>query len=343
MRAYVMRRWRSGCVRLAVLAVALVAGVFVSMGTPLSSAQQGEDAAALRELAVRLLAEDGGRSGRTYSVLSGGIALPPPPAVDLRVGEMPERLPVSLPVPPGGRLLGSYDRQDRVARTWEIVLDVPVGTGDPRAFYEQILTSAGWTRARSPFAALDDEFGGGFVDREGLEQERRLRQAAMDAEDRDTFRRSYCPPAGAGNTQLTVATLSVANGYQDVRLHGERTGNLLCSRPGDLDLPRAPVQLPSLLVPDDVSIVKDSGSSSQRPVGSGEVVRSTRSVSDLEGYFAGLLRDAGWTRLDGGAETLLGWSTWRVAGDTGWEAYLAVIARPGTDLRYLVLEARPPR
>lgn len=89
-----------------------------------------EDAAALRELAVRLL----------RARFPGD-----PEAADemqLLVGEVPAGLPVELPLPPGSRVVGSLVRGN--PRGISIVLDAEQPAEQVLEFYRERLSGAGW-------------------------------------------------------------------------------------------------------------------------------------------------------------------------------------------------------
>jgi hypothetical protein len=94
------------------------------------------DDALLRELAERLLSQTAGPPGQ------------PIPTPQLLPGALPDDLPLTLPVPPGGRLLGSVARRaDGTLFTADIVYDAPGAATDVVALYERALAPQGWAAA----------------------------------------------------------------------------------------------------------------------------------------------------------------------------------------------------
>lgn len=91
---------------------------------------QMEDAAALRELAVRLLR----------------VRFPGAPEASdetqLLVGQVPADLPVELPLPLGSRVVGSLVRGN--PRGISIVLDAAEPAEQVLEFYRERLSGAGW-------------------------------------------------------------------------------------------------------------------------------------------------------------------------------------------------------
>ena len=128
----------------------MVAVVMVAVTTVLDAgsvraspawAQQPGDAAALQERAERLV----GQPYPPYPGASGQAQ-----TVQLLPGELPHDLPVSIPVPPGGRLVGSAVRRaDAQTTGTEIVIDAPGTAAQVAAFYEQALREQGWTSPQS--------------------------------------------------------------------------------------------------------------------------------------------------------------------------------------------------
>src|SRR5689334_21674804 len=68
------------------------------VAAPLAAHAQNEDASQIRDLAERLLATP-------TSSLTGVASV-----AHLFVGQLPPSMPFDLPVPPGGRIIGSHER-----------------------------------------------------------------------------------------------------------------------------------------------------------------------------------------------------------------------------------------
>jgi hypothetical protein len=74
------------------------------------------------------------------------------------------------------------------------------------------------------------------------------------------------------------------------------------------------------------------------------MVETDRSVAELEAHFASQLVEAGWTRVAGRADDVVGWSTWRLPGEGESRGLLLVLAVFGGQERSLTLrieEAEP--
>jgi hypothetical protein len=52
-------------------------------------------------------------------------------------------------------------------------------------------------------------------------------------------------------------------------------------------------------------------------------------VADLEAYFASQLVEAGWTRVSGRTDDVVGWSSWLVPSEGEWRGLLVVLAAFG--------------
>jgi hypothetical protein len=101
-------------------------------------------------------------------------------------------------------------------------------------------------------------------------------------------------------------------------------------------------RLPALRAPDGV-VLQSSGSSMGGPRQQSDAIANTSKTSaELESFFAQQLAAAGWTRVAGGANTPLAFSTWKVPGDGDWQGVLIVIEMPSKDRRSLMLRAESP-
>ena len=320
-----MRRWwLRGSGSLVTLVVLTVLGLLLgASGPPRPSQAAGVDQATpagtagasadqLRELATRLLTPPyGGPTGQaeTVSLLPG--QLPNDPAFDLSV-------------PPGGRVVGSavYAAGGTTAAV-DIVVDAPGNASDVETFYQRVLTGRGWSDSAYKGMPL-----GGFQPNQG------------------PITRFFCAPAGPGFLQLSV--LARTGSPNDVRLHAELTTPGPCGI--NAGIPTGPPgydKLPPLYAPNGVQL------QSAGPGGGGPLPRASSSaeattelsVSDLEAHFAQQLQAAGWTRLDGGAQGSLAWSTWQVPGPGGWQGFLYVVQGPGQHRRdlYVQVESSSPQ
>src|SRR5438477_7377904 len=112
---------------LVALLVLLMLGVGNGPTGPRSAYADQEDASTLLDLSERLLAPPPG--------IAGGRAI-----VRLFPGEPPDGFPFDLPIPQGGRLLGSRVDQDGL----ELVLDAPGSPDEVEGFYADAVSVYGW-------------------------------------------------------------------------------------------------------------------------------------------------------------------------------------------------------
>jgi len=305
--------------RVAILAALVFATTALAGGleVPATGAEQSGDTGLLQELAERLLAVP------VYGPQGT------PPRVQLLPGQLPSDLPLSLPLPPGARVVGSSVRQldgplpSNVTSvpTATIVLDVPGSASDVVAFYQRALADQGWSAAQGgPFAGLGGFQGAGMGP--GL---------------------AYCQtPDGLS---LTISTYPEARGLSDVRL-AVASGPGLCSPPAGVPAPRVPAgaeRIPRLYPPEGVILQTSFGGGGGQDRWTSEAVAVTdQSSAALEGFFAQQLAAAGWTRQAGRPDTPLAWSVWQVPGEGDWQGLLLVVEGPGPNRRALSVRVESP-
>ena len=112
----------------------------------------------------------------------------------LFVGELPQRLPVEIPLPENSRVLGSLARNPQL---FEIVLDSELKPEDATAFYKERLSTLGWSELDWPPRAMR----GGFTT-----------TAVLGLENSVQFCRGTRGPG------LRIMTLPGKEGGTDVRL-----------------------------------------------------------------------------------------------------------------------------
>ncbi|CAA9588619.1 MAG: hypothetical protein AVDCRST_MAG88-4415, partial [uncultured Thermomicrobiales bacterium] len=227
------RRWllSTGAVTLA-LALLIVATI-VPAGLRLGVGAQPEDATLLRELAERLLTPPSpGPEGEV-------------PTTELLPGRLPDAPALDLPVPPGGRLLGSVVRRFAPPGvvSVEAVYDAAGRGQDVAAFYDEELARRGYTPA---------PFGGPGRPTPGF-------QPTVT-----TIYRTFCPPGGAGFLSLTI--FPRGERPVDVRARLEGTGPGPCGdggKPGapppDRRFPPGLDRLPPLFAPEGVQVQPTGG------------------------------------------------------------------------------------
>ena len=100
---------------------------------------------------------------------------------------------------------------------------------------------------------------------------------------------------------------------------------------------RGSERMPSLHPPAGISLKPRGGGGGGDGWFSQAVVETDRSVADLEAHFATQLAAAGWSRVNGRADEVVGWSSWRLPGEGDWRGLLLVLAAFGSMQRSLQL------
>jgi hypothetical protein len=218
-------------------------------------------------------------------------------AVELVVGGLPAALVDEVPLPSGGRLVGSQltSHEGRLSEL-QVVLDVRGSPAEALSAYDRELRERGWDPAEDLLGPMHH---GGFV--------------SGGAGDTRMLRRGGQGPilwVAAGTIDETLTDLRLRLDWQMPRHLEERGG------PG-MQLPSLN-RMPRLHPPKGVAMEPrgDAGGlgwfSSQGQVG------TDLSVPELEAHFASQLVEAGWTRVSGRADEVLGWSSWSLPGEGEW-------------------------
>ena len=294
----------AGVARLALVGVALA---LVMWGGP-ARAQTPD---LLRELAERLL--------MPMFVDPSGIV----PRVQLFPGALPPGAPLEVPLPPGGRLVGSALRtnpppsQDQI----DVVVDAPGDVTEVLRFYQEALDRLGWRRPptvpqREPhgFQPVSETLFGTFC--------RSERGPWIDLQ---------VVPRGSGpnDVRLSINNFPGPCGDQD----GPGAG---------ADGPPGQNLVPLIATPAGARITRNASLSGPGMWASFAVAESTRSAAELEAAIASQLAAAGWTRTDGLPSGVLAWSVWSIPGEGNWQGLLTVLEGPGSDRRTLQIQVTAP-
>lgn len=304
------KRTNIGSVALVGIALGLVVVASSGRSGPaIARADPADDAAALRALVGRFLTVPG--SGPTSQQQ----------AADLLPGQVPSDLPLALPQPPNGRVVGSVvRRRGQDAVLWDVILDAPGAPVDILQAYGQQLAALGWTKP--PVGP----FGGGF-------------QAATPNDTAATF----CQTIGAAPF-LTVTAAAEASGQADVRVHVDATGPGPCfipTAPGPPPLPETG-RLPALAPPAGVQVQPSGSGSGNNRFTSEATALTDKRAADLEAFYAQQVQAAGWTRVAGGADGSYAWSAWTLPGGDGYQGLLTILEAPGQNRRELRVQAEGP-
>jgi hypothetical protein len=243
-------------------------------------------------------------------------------AVELVVGGLPAALVDEVPLPTGGRLVGSQltSHQGQLSEL-QVVLDVRGSPGEALRAYERELRERGWGPAEDLPGPMHR---GGF--------------APGPASDARMLRRGGQGPilwVAAGTIDETLTDLRLRLDWQMPRRLEERGG------PG-MQLPSLN-RMPRLHPPKGVALEPRGGAGGLGWFSSQGQVGTDLSVPELEAHFVSQLVEAGWTRVSGRADEVLGWSSWSLPGEGEWGGLLIVLAVFGARERSLVLRVEEIR
>jgi hypothetical protein len=248
---------------------------------------------------------------------------PDPGEVQVLAGQLPDELPVELPMPDDADVVGSVVRGDENV---EIVLDVP---GEPESVldaYEERLAAAGW---REPEIETPPE--GGFVQADGA------------------FGNSFCREGEEPYLTVSSSVLDDSD-VSDVRLslNSSSEGFTPCEEqmipPGP---PGVQGLIPRLEAPRDATMLEGGeGGGGGNSWYSSSTLKTEMSAANLEEHYREQLEKAGWNREDGGAGGPAAWSTWTFTDDAddAWSGvFLALEVPREEDARFVHVRIQRPR
>ena len=261
------------------------------------------DAAAVQELAQRLMRHS----------YPGG-----PTSVQLFVGRLPDSIGMDIPNPPDARLLGSVLHARHAGpSSMEAVFDARARAHEVVAGYQRELLAGGWTVfdafGHRPGGFTPGEMGEGNAYRRGG-QGPLLMVAAIDRE--------------AAATELRIRLdWEMIRHLPEMQRHG---------------VPAGQERMPSLHPPAGVELRDGGGGGGGGNWHSDASVKTSMPVAELGSHFAAQLERAGWKKIAGSADEVIGWSSWSLPGDGDWRGLLLVLAAFSQEERLLSLriEAR---
>jgi hypothetical protein len=227
----------------------------------------------------------------------------------LLVGQLPENLPVTLPIPPNSRVLGSLIRGPQ---SLQVLLDVPLSGAEIRNFYQSELTTAGWQAPEIP---------------RGFHERGFVHSTSMSY---ITYWR------GTRGPELGIQIFPEEYAYTDVRLRL------------DADK-RSPAwhmrhhhniyeMLPLLYPPAGAQQHGGGGGGNNEDVHTSAVVelKEAMNIVDLATHYTKQLEQAGWTLTDIETGQQSAWSVWsfRDKDDEPWQAAFFVMRLPGQKQKY---------
>lgn len=310
---------------LALAGMLLAAVLVVGVSSRPAVAQGQDEAARWRELAERLLHQ---QYVYGYSGSLGQMT-----TVQLMPGRVPDGIGVEVPVPPGGRLVGSLARLlGDQATNVQVVVDAPGSLQDAARFYESAFVARGWV---SP--SMGRPYGGGGFVTQSSPNVSAYYCENMEPDGATVSLTANPLRAGWTDVRLTVSPPSATTAYP-----AGTVGGTICSGPAGYGYgPSRPYMMsstpsvPSLIPPEGVPVQSTGGSGGPGSYSTSAIARTEMSPAQLEAHFAPQLADAGWQRVDGTASGPLAWSSWLVPGEGEWHGLLYAIELPGEERRAL--------
>ena len=246
---------------------------------------------------------------------------------ELIVGGLPPALADEVPLPSGARLVGSMvvGHQGLLADL-QVVLDA---TGNPTEVvnaFQRELQERGW-EPFDPFEGPPGLMDGGFRPGPPAGEARRLQR-------------------GGQGPVLVVRAWAVDGALTDLRLwldwqmprqSEKRARHHMMEMSGITRMPR-------LHPPQGVALETQGSGGGGGRWNSEARVDTDLTVAELEAHFASQLVEAGWTRISGRADDVVGWSSWNLPGEGEWRGLLLVLAAFRANERSLTLrieEAKP--
>lgn len=261
-----------------------------------TNASQTEDAAALRELAVRLL-----RARFPGDPEAAG-------EMQLLVGEVPGGLPVELPLPPGSRVVGSFVRGN--LHGISIVLDAAQPAEQVLEFYRERLSGAGWSRPELP------HHGGGFMP------------------DFMANRAIYC--YGARGPALTVTAEPAPGQPTNVRLELQTDPRHSPCGAHVRHMGGGHEMIPNLAPPTGARQMPQGGGGGGDSWHSYAILLTELDLAAVAAHYASQLTGAGWMQDASGEGGPAAWSAWSLRDEDGapWHGLLFVLKRPEAEGQY---------
>ena len=240
----------------------------------------------------------------------------------LFVGQLPDGLPVELPMLQGSRVIGSRARS---AKHLDIVLDVPLPPEQALAFYKEQLLAAGWNE---PEQAMHTPRHGGFV------------HSSLLARQHNAL---FCK--GLHGPALNVIALLEQDGFTDVRLNlnlderespcGQSTRMARMQRLHG----RAGEQLiPPLIPPANAHQRGGSGGGGDDSWYSTATLETDVDLGTLARHYSTQLEQAGWARTDEGTSGPAAWHIWTFQDEDNepWYGMFFMLKTPGKEREYFL-------
>lgn len=232
----------------------------------------------------------------------------PGDSIQVIAGQLPEQLPVALPLPDGVQVIGSVVREQN---DFQILFDVALSPQQVKAFYRQQLLDAGWKEQES-FSELNKGFANlsalkGFADQET--------KFSYESQGAELVIETLCEP---NNPTFVKCTLNLKIDYS-LSAH---TRNL------------AP--LPPLESPPNVQVHSRGTKGSTKQYSSQAQLETELDAKVLIAHYADQFEQAGWTQRDSGQDGALIWSSWTLLDnkEQSWLGLLNIMKIGGLSNQY---------
>jgi len=219
--------------------------------------------------------------------------------VQLLVGQLPDNMPIDLPIPDDARIIGSMI-QGR--KNINIVLDVNLTPEQVLDFYRESMAAGNWSEIEQRRGFAFNEI-----------------KIVMCQNNND-------PP-------LTIRAYPVDSGLTDVRLNIETDPEYspckACRETEDNWLK----PLPTLVAPSDSKeFNQGSGTSRSDFVSTSITMETSMNSSVLVAHYGDQFKAANWTKQADGDSASFAWSTWTLRDEDAltWRAFLWAVDLPGT-------------
>lgn len=237
-------------------------------------------------------------------------------SVQLFLRHLPESLGVDFPLPSGSQLVGSalHSRREQPTRM-DAVFDTEREPEVAVAGYERELAERGW----SPLERFGG-MGGGFVP-SGLGIGRAFRHGDVGPALMISARSREARPT---DLRLSLDWEMIRH-LLEMRMHQQQEGA---------------ERMPTLQPAEGMPMRGGGGGGGGGSWHSEATVETDQPVADLHAHFAQQLERAGWKRVAGSVDDVVGWSSWQLPGDGAWRGiFLVLEARPGRRFLYVRVES----
>lgn len=240
----------------------------------------------------------------------------------LFVGELPQPLPVEIPLPENSHVLGSLARNPQ---QFEMVLDSELKPEDVTAFYKERLSTLGWSELDWPPRAMR----GGFTT-----------PAVLGLENSVQFCRGTRGPG------LRLMALPGKEGGTDVRLSLDIGESSPCAQQAHMRKMQGMATgamtrafLPKLVPPEGAQQTVRGMSLNINEASSSASVQTDSGMEMLVRHYTAQLEKGGWKRTNEGVSGPLAWNSWSFEDEEHeqWQGLFFLVKRQDVENQYFLL------